>query len=403
MIDKLVLIDSCLHSFDGHQYNYVKSIIELASARGIRSFTLSNASTTDQVSSSISAIPAFNFLGVELISDFSENPSINYNYNFVHFNLRFLIGLANASHRLPSLDGNTRVFFTTANFRHILGILGWLDLFPEASRPRPVVMLRDRDHLADRSTPLHRLVLPILASPRFSARFCTESQSMVDHYSALSGTSVDLVPVPIDGRRYRDLTPQAANRPVTIGFFGQARLSKGFQLLPQVVERILATTGARLQIQAQIGEFDADHDAPIAAALGRLRALAGTRLELVEGSIPYEEYLNRLFSADIILLPYDPQIYQDSASAVLVEALAAGKVVIVPARTWMAREASRAGAGVLTFETHGPEPIASAIAEAVMRIDELRAASDRTRATWIEAHDVSRIVDYLCAAPAPPA
>ena len=149
MIDKLVLVDTCLHSFDGHQYNYLRGVIETAQARGIQCFTLSNVSTADSIASKIPVIPTFNFLGVELISDFSENATVNYNYNFTHFNLRFLIGLTNAAKRLPPLDGNTTVFFSTANFRHVLGILGWLDLYPETARPRAVILLRDRDHMTE--------------------------------------------------------------------------------------------------------------------------------------------------------------------------------------------------------------------------------------------------------------
>lgn len=397
MIDKLVLVDSCLHSFDGHQFNYLKSIIEIAGVRGIQTFTLSNVETTAEVVSSISAIPAFNFLGVELISDFSEDQTTNYNYNFIHFNLRFLIGLVNASHRLPPLDSKTAVFFTTANFRHVLGILGWLDLFPEASRPRPIVMLRDRDHMPDRATPLHRLALPVLASPRFGARFCTESRSMAEYYSGLAGAAIDLVPVPIEARRYRNLSVTRRDQPPSLGFFGQARLSKGFHFLPPVAERVLASTEARLLIQAQIGEFDPGHDAQIAGALDQLRRLAGPRLALLDGALSYEEYLAKLFEVDIVLMPYDPQVYRDSASAVLVEALAAAKVVVAPQDTWISREARRVGAGVVTFEGLAPGPISAAVDEAIVRFGELKSASERARAGWLDEHDVGRIVDYVCA------
>jgi len=397
MIDKLVLVDTCLHSFDGHQYNYLRSVIETAQARGIQCFTLSNASTADSVISKIPVIPTFNFLGVELISDFSENATVNYNYNFTHFNLRFLIGLTNAAQRLPPLDSNTAVFFSTANFRHVLGILGWLDLYPEASRPRTVILLRDRDHMTERAGPLHRLVLPILTSPRFRARLCSESLSMIDHYSGLAGTNVDLIPVPIDADRYRAAAPRPAGQDLSIAFLGQARLSKGFHLLPQVAERILSeTAGTRLLIQAQIGEFDPVHDAPVAAAQRRLRELAGPRLRLLEGAIPYETYLDALFESDIVLMPYDPGTYRDSASAVLVEALAAGKIVVAPAGTWMAREAARAGAGVVTFDGQGPGPIAEAVRHAIAQHTQLKTASERARSAWIAEHDVAHIVDYLC-------
>jgi glycosyltransferase involved in cell wall biosynthesis len=398
MINKIVFIDSCFHSFDGHQYNYIKNLTAVARSRGIETFSLANKSINPRIQEEVSAIPAFDFLGIEIISDFESDTAKNFNYNFFHFNNIYFMNLVNATHRLPPLDERTAVFFTTTNFRHILGILSWLDLFPERSRPRPVIVLRDRDLMPERNAPLYRQVLPILASPRFDARFCSEAPRIAAHYSQLAGTTVDVIPVPIDAPRYGGAPAPIHGRPVTIAFLGQARLSKGFHLLDGVTKRIWAKAPeTRLTIQAQIGEFSPDHDAPIAAALQRLRALSGPRLKLLDGAVDYDAYLAELFATDIVLLPYDPQIYRESASAVLIEGLAAGKAVVVPAGTWMADDMKRVGAGFVAFDGHGPEPIAVATLEAISRLDVLHAASARARDAWIHEHDVARIIDYLCA------
>ncbi|MBI1778522.1 MAG: hypothetical protein HYR63_24550 [Proteobacteria bacterium] len=264
MIDNLILIDPGFHSFDGHQYNYLKNIVLSAQSRGMPCHILSNENATDTIKQEFSPVAAFNFLGVEFINDFSTNPTMNYNYNFFHFNLRFLSSLVAATQNLPPLDANTVAFFSTANFRHLLGILSWLDLFPETKRPRPVILLRDRDHLPERSAPLHRMMLPILASPRFRARLCSESPAMVAHYAGLAGSVVDLIPIPIDPERYRRTDMDRSKGAPVVAFLGQARLSKGFQLLPDILERLWTShPDAEALVQTQLGEFDPQHDAPI--------------------------------------------------------------------------------------------------------------------------------------------
>src|SRR5258708_23446612 len=170
MTNRLLLVDTGFHSFDGHQYNYLRCLVSEAERIGIACNVIANREIRSDVRTDLSAVPVFDFIGVELITDFSENQTVNYNYNFVHFNSRFFLGLTNAVSQLPPLDSNTTVFFTTANFRHVLGILSWIELYQEKHRPRCVVLLRERAHMPELSTPVHRLVLPILATPRLAAR-----------------------------------------------------------------------------------------------------------------------------------------------------------------------------------------------------------------------------------------
>jgi hypothetical protein len=51
-----------------------------------------------------------------------------------------------------------------------------------------------------------------------------------------------------------------------------------------------------------------------------------------------EEYAQTLKHADIILLPYDPDVYAEATSGIFVEAVVAGKIPLVSRGTWMAFE-----------------------------------------------------------------
>ena len=61
------------------------------------------------------------------------------------------------------------------------------------------------------------------------------------------------------------------------------------------------------------------------------------------GPLPSGEYWGALKDSDIVLLLYDSKNYAVRSSGVLVEALATGTPVIVPAGTWMARQVQSAG------------------------------------------------------------
>src|SRR5258708_23270671 len=337
MRGRLVLIDAGFHSFDGHQYNYMKSLVIEARSQGIACQVIANRHLKEDIKSEFGALAAFNFLGMEMIGDISENQSINYNYNFFHFNLRFAQGLLNACSQMPPLDAEAAVFFTTTNFRHTLGILHWLDLYRESDRPRVSMLFRDRDHMHDRSAPLHRLVLPILASPRLGVRFCTETPALSTYYGGLSGSKFDVIPVPIEPKRFKRPNELIASRPIRIVFLGQARLTKGFHLLPEICRQLRdANQDVTFTIQCQVGEFDQQHDQKIIAAASQLKKQTSDRVTLIESSIGYEADLQAFPSADVVLLPYSSQTYRDSASAIFVEALAAAKIVVLPADTWMA-------------------------------------------------------------------
>lgn len=60
-------------------------------------------------------------------------------------------------------------------------------------------------------------------------------------------------------------------------------------------------------------------------------------LVLKEG-IPRSEYEQWLHRVDMVLLPYDPEVYRSATSGIFVEAIMAGKLAAVHEGTWMARE-----------------------------------------------------------------
>jgi glycosyltransferase involved in cell wall biosynthesis len=67
-----------------------------------------------------------------------------------------------------------------------------------------------------------------------------------------------------------------------------------------------------------------------------------------------------LTSADVVLLPYDALTYRSRTSGPFVEAICAGKPVVVPAQSWMSTQLGSSGAG-RTFVSGNSGDLTSAL------------------------------------------
>lgn len=117
---------------------------------------------------------------------------------------------------------------------------------------------------------------------------------------------------------------------IIVAFVGEAREEKGFQLLPDVVEAVQAQ-GANVRFRIQCGANVWNQTPPIQSAIARLEAMAkaDTRIELLGGALPEDQYLDLIRSADIVFLPYNPPQYRIRGSGVATQAAAFGTQMVV--------------------------------------------------------------------------
>src|SRR6185369_9537754 len=115
---------------------------------------------------------------------------------------------------------------------------------------------------------------------------------------------------------------------------------KGF---PLFVEAARSLQNASLKLIAQCHLDDPD-DGTAATARGELEKLEGERVQLVREPVDSKRYYEILSMADIVVLPYRERNYRARTSGVLVEALAAGKPVVVTKGTWLEEQTLQANA-----------------------------------------------------------
>jgi hypothetical protein len=128
--------------------------------------------------------------------------------------------------------------------------------------------------------------------------------------------------------------------PLRITYLGDARGEKGYQHLPGVVQdlwRSEAQPGkVSFVLQSNYNVYPGEPDAVVARS--QLSAFPAGKVQLITESCTSEEYRRTLMSAAVMLLPYRAEEYYSRSSGVLIEALAAGIPVVVPATSWLAKQ-----------------------------------------------------------------
>ncbi|HWK43561.1 MAG TPA: glycosyltransferase [Stellaceae bacterium] len=179
-------------------------------------------------------------------------------------------------------------------------------------------------------------------------RIWSDTTELAADYADLSPLPVGVLPIAfrqdmllaaLADHAARTLAAESgADRPVTIGYLGNARLEKGFQYLPAMVDAVLAHPrhGRRVRFVVQCGLNIEGGEPGILAARRHLAGLPDHRVQLVDGVPDAAAYYRLLADLDIVLLPYEAASYRTRSSGILAQALAAGCPVLVPAGTWMA-------------------------------------------------------------------
>jgi hypothetical protein len=167
--------------------------------------------------------------------------------------------------------------------------------------------------------------------------FYTDTDELTEQYDRLGQFRFRTLPVP---HTYApsDLIPRSG--PLRLTYLGDARTEKGFAVLPELagcLEReYLATGKAQLIVQCN---YNVPGGEPrVAIARAQLEAMPAPYIELHKQALTSEEYRELLLGSDITLLCYDPLNYYARSSGILVESLAMGIPVIVPAGCWLARQ-----------------------------------------------------------------
>ena len=125
---------------------------------------------------------------------------------------------------------------------------------------------------------------------------------------------------------------------VTIGYFGGARFEKGFDKLPDVMDKILRKyTDISFIVQTYLQDNNYEKLMRDSCnKIFRFQKKHPQRIYIFDRPLTESEYGDLMQKCTIILLPYRKEWYGKGVSVILGEAMANGLWAVVPSNSWMA-------------------------------------------------------------------
>jgi glycosyltransferase involved in cell wall biosynthesis len=181
-------------------------------------------------------------------------------------------------------------------------------------------------------------------------RFFTDTTQLTTQYNFLGIQQFETLPVPVNASSDNHGVSECSGT-ITIVYLGDARDEKGFDLLPALVSKLngskigLRDGGADCLRQVRF-IFQTNFNVPLGeprtrVAANILKSLSCQSVSLIDRPMSSADYDAVLKSSDLVVIPYVSEAYSARSSGVFYEAIAAGKPVVVPARTSMAHLAER--------------------------------------------------------------
>ena len=313
--------------------------------------------------------------------------------------MRYCEECAGALREARCSDGDV-VFVPTITADELFGLMTLIDSKSVAARLTYHVVLRRDAAEMDRPAGMQPAISALFdlignAPPlRDAIRFYCDTAQLCEDFKKIapSAVSFELLPIPYPefrpdaealGRWSRHASPRLA-------YLGGARTEKGFHLLP-AAEKSVADAGfsATWLLQAPVNTDLEEPD--VAHARRALLGLNTASVQIIDAELSSSEFQSLLEAADIILLPYQPQAYRSRSSGILVQALAAGKVVVVPSGTWLSSET--AGKGAVEFGA--ASDFAHAVVRAVERLSDLKQEAKSRARSYSTYHKASTLVEIL--------
>jgi len=228
-------------------------------------------------------------------------------------------------------------------------------------------------------------------------RLYSDTAELAEAYGVLTGRPVGVLPIAFRHDLIEAALAAAPARdpaaPITIGYLGNARLEKGFQHLPDLIEQLTGRFGwagkVRFHIQSPFNIPDGEPG--IGIARGRLGDFPADLVRLEDQVLTTERYYRMLAGIDVLVLPYDGVRYDIRSSGILVQARVAGKPIVAPEGSWIARQAP-APAGEAF---RGPGDLAAALDRLLRRYEAARTAAAADALVWRAEQSPARYLDRL--------
>ena len=385
---RLILVAHGLIDRTGHHYMEARAFKEEAARQGLECLLLAHRDISASIREELEALPLFPHTPYKILFRPRYLGPLRDFRLYSRQMGRALTGLP------PGIISSSDVLVSTlTKARDMQGLALWLTRIPREQRPFVAInfMIDDISRPGNqakkwrtnlKSALLYRFAFSrlrkVLGADRFllSAGGTTFAQAMtrvLDH-------PVRTLPLPVQHElSCCNAKSSVPGKSPWIVFLGHSQQRKGSDLIGFVVPKVLERyPDCRFFLQANPESWERrwrDEIGPVAMA----------RVQIHRGEMSQEEYQSAMSRADLVLLPYLPAGYALQTSGVFSEAMAMGKVSVIPDGTWMAAMARKHGGGAVMFPRFEVAAIAEASCRALQALPGLTREMEGIRSAWRES------------------
>ena len=401
----LIIADHTLKDYQGHSFEYCKSVREIAMAKGWKVTTLGTSLLEPEVEKELKALK---FFAHGFFHDFALHTII---YQFPGRLQEFLCSRWNYRQHSNSLFtdlckllpdcNNTEpvlILFPTFSFNDIIGITRFAEKLASSSNTQIAMVQHftsrpnfDKDRFPHR---LYSYSLNYLSQSPAKNRInlFADSQNLTDEYKFYTDKPFKVLPIPHTQYSSEQPSIKTPSKKLVIGYLGDARINKGFHMIPETIKNVISSLGSdavHWEIQANIRKHQ---EWQTVQTVNLLKTMPTIKLH--EAAMDTDSYHKLMADIDIFMLPYTLENYHSQTSGVFSETRGLGKVSVVTKGTWMAREITNHGGGTLCMPEDS-KSLADALLESVKAYPQLKAQAKFAKAKWCEFHNSENYITEL--------
>ena len=401
----LIIADHTLKDYQGHSFEYCKSVREIAIAKGWKVTTLGTSQISAQIQKELNATAFFKH---DFFHHYPVNPlaylfpsrianALQSRWNYRQHSNSLFTDLCKI---LPDCNNSEPVLilFPTFSFNDIIGITRFAEKLLPSSNTQIAMVQHftskpnlDKDHLPHR---LYNHSLNYLSQSPAKNRInlFADSQDLTEQYKFYIDKPFKVLPIPHTPYPSEQPSIKTPSKKLVIGYMGDARTNKGFHLIPEAINHvatILENDAIHWEIQANIRKHQ---EWQTVLAVNLLKNMPNTTLH--HTPLNTNAYHKLMADIDIFMLPYTLENYHSQTSGIFSETRGLGKVSVLTKGTWMAREITNHGGGILCAPEDS-KSLGDALVESVKAYPQLKAQAEFAKAKWCEFHNSENYITEL--------
>jgi hypothetical protein len=382
----LILVEPCISGLHGHWVEYAVALAGEARRHGIPVSIWVSSDLAVDVAQALEAA------GLEVVYAFTSRMQLNLRMRLLHWldeTWRFHSGLTKTKY---AAEARKPLFCVLGGRPSFLAATSWSYLQGTLQHPT-VMQFFDWDESPVRDGKLlmasaYELVIALARRAMQSRRLVIAGQTatVADELTEVFDEAIPALPMIIDWNSFPSY-PRDRQIP-NAGFIGAMIARRGINQAVKAVH----------QVRAPLRWVFSVSQVPFANAGSPEETFSGIDPQVSYhvhlGPFDRDEYKQRLAELDIVMLPYDPQIYRNKTSGVFAEAVGLEKVVVVPEGTWMAQLVAAHDIGVV-YQDYTSEGLARGLERAAGGLHHYQRNLEEFALRWRHRHCVEAFLRRL--------